>query len=113
MLLHADSDQHYVLKLYVTGSSVRSGQAIASIRALCDERLAGRYDLEVIDIFQQPDEARNEQIIAAPTLVKEMPKPPRRLVGDLSDRERVLIGLNLKPADPAADHVAPLKWLKL
>lgn len=87
--------KRYELRLYVTGTSPRSGQAIANVRALCEEFLPGRYDLEVIDIFQQPGRAVTEQIIAAPTLIKITPKPARRLIGDLSDRHKVLAGLNL------------------
>ncbi len=68
---------------------------MANIRTLCEEYLHGKYDLEVVDIYQQPAEAVDEQIIAAPTLVKTLPKPPRRLIGDLSDRDRVIVGLNL------------------
>jgi circadian clock protein KaiB len=93
----AKSDQRYVLKLYVTGSSPRSSRAIQSIRTLCEEHLAGRYDLEVIDIHQQPVLARGEQIIAAPTLIKHLPAPLRKMVGDLSDTDRVLMGLDLQP----------------
>jgi circadian clock protein KaiB len=93
----AKSDQRYVLKLYVTGSTPRSSRAIQSIRTLCEEHLAGRYDLEVIDIHQQPVLARGEQIIAAPTLIKHLPAPLRKMVGDLSDRDRVLMGLDLQP----------------
>ena len=95
-LLQATSAaQHYSLSLYITGTTARSTQAVSNIRALCEEYLPGRYDLEVVDIYQQPGEAANEQIIAAPTLIKKTPVPPRRLVGDLSDRARVIIGLNL------------------
>src|SRR5690349_9586477 len=93
----AKSDQRYVLKLYVTGSTPRSSRAIQSIRTLCEEHLAGRYDLEVIDIHQQPVLARGEQIIAAPTLIKQLPAPLRKMVGDLSDTDRVLMGLDLQP----------------
>ena len=91
---------YYVLKLYITGSSLRSTQAIANLRALCDEYLAGRYDLEVVDIYQQPAAAAGQQIIAAPTLVKEMPHPIRRMIGDLADRRRLLVGLDLQFANP-------------
>jgi circadian clock protein KaiB len=90
--------ERYVLKLFVSGSSPRSTQAISAIRALCEERLHGRYDLEVVDIFQQPSEARGSQIVAAPTLVKELPEPARRVVGNLADRDKILIALNLKDA---------------
>lgn len=91
-------DRKYVLKLFVSGSSPRSTQAISAIRALCEERLKGRYDLEVVDIFQQPSEARGCQIVAAPTLVKELPEPVRRVVGNLADRDKILVALNLKDA---------------
>lgn len=90
--------QRYVLKLFVSGSSPRSTQAISAIRALCEERLKGNYDLEVVDIFQQPAEARGSQIVAAPTLVKQLPEPMRRVVGNLADRDKILIALNLKDA---------------
>jgi len=85
----------YVLRLYLTGMTPRSTQALATIRTLCDEHLAGRYDLEVIDIYQHPERAVADQVIAAPTLVKQLPAPLRRLIGDLSDTDRVMIGLDL------------------
>jgi circadian clock protein KaiB len=87
--------QRYVLKLYVTGKTSRSTQAVDNLRAICDEYLKDRYDLEVIDIYQQPGLLAGEQIIAAPTLLKKSPPPMRRLVGDLSNRRRVLVGLDL------------------
>jgi circadian clock protein KaiB len=86
----------YVLCLYVSGSTPRSARSIYNLRRICEERLSGRYRLEVIDIYQQPELARQEQIIAAPTLVKKLPLPLRKLVGELSDQERVLVGLDLK-----------------
>jgi circadian clock protein KaiB len=93
--------ERYVLRLYVTGMTTRSAAAIRNLQAICDERLAGRYDLEVIDIYQQPVLTKGEQIIAAPTLIKKLPLPMRRLVGDMSDRERVLWGLDLvNQSDP-------------
>lgn len=90
-------DEKYVLRLYVTGMTERSAQAIATIRSICKERLRGRYDLQVIDIYQYPKLAKDEQIIAAPTLVKKLPLPLRRFIGALSDRDRVLLGLDLIP----------------
>jgi circadian clock protein KaiB len=87
--------ERYVLRLFITGTTPRSALAITNIRALCEEYLAGRYDLEVVDIYQQPAAAAREQIIAAPTLVKKLPMPLKRLVGDLTDRARVIVGLNL------------------
>ena len=97
-LSETDEEQSYVLRLYVTGMTPRSMQAVASIKSICDELLEGRYDLEVIDIYQHPVLAKDEQIIAAPTLVKQLPAPLRRLIGNLSDRERVLMGLDLRRA---------------
>ena len=86
----------YVLHLYVTGMTPRSASAIENLKQICEEHLDGRYTLEVTDIYQHPQLARDEQIIAAPTLIKELPLPLRRIIGDLSDREKVLFGLDLK-----------------
>ena len=88
--------ERYVLRLYVTGMTPRSTEAFAAIKAICEEHLHGRYDLEVIDIYQHPALAKDEQIIAVPTLVKKLPSPLRRLIGNLSTKERVLLGLDLK-----------------
>jgi circadian clock protein KaiB len=85
----------YVLRLFVSGMTPRSSRAVQNVRAICEEHLQGRYDLEVIDIYQQPTLARGEQIIAAPTLVKKSPAPLRYIIGDLSSTERVLRGLDL------------------
>jgi circadian clock protein KaiB len=85
----------YVLRLFVAGTTPRSMQAILDARAFCESHLADCYELEVIDIYQQPGLARDEQIVAVPTLVRSLPPPLRRLVGDLSDVERVLSGLQL------------------
>ena len=94
-LLKKRSEAHYSLRLYITGMTPRSTEAIAAIKSICEEFLQGRYDLEVVDIYQHPEEARSAQIIASPTLLKRLPVPLRRLIGDLSNRERVLIGLDL------------------
>ena len=85
----------YVLRLYVAGLTPRSRRAIANLRSICDEYLKGRCDLEVVDVFKRPVLAREEQIFATPTLVKKVPAPLRRFIGDLSEREKVLIGLDL------------------
>jgi circadian clock protein KaiB len=85
----------YILRLYITGQTPRSLQSVENLRALCDKYLPGQFDLEVIDIYQQPAMAKEGQIIAAPTLIKSMPLPLRRLVGDFSDCERVILGLDL------------------
>ena len=87
--------ERYLLRLYITGMTSRSSRAVDNLRTICDEHLEGRYDLEVIDIYQQPALTKGEQIIAAPTLIKRFPLPMRRLIGDLSNRQRVLLGLDL------------------
>ena len=89
--------QNYVLRLYVTGATPRSLRAIENIKRILEEHLAGRYELEVIDIYQNPALASGDQIIAAPTLLKKLPLPLRQMVGDLSDQEKVLLGLDLRP----------------
>lgn len=85
----------YILRLYITGQTPRSLQSVENLRALCDKYLPGQFDLEIIDIYQQPAMAKEGQIIAAPTLIKSMPLPLRRLVGDFSDKDRVILGLDL------------------
>jgi circadian clock protein KaiB len=89
---------NYVLRLYVTGQTPRSIQSIENLQRLCEKHLPGRFTLEVIDIYQQPALAAEGQIIAAPTLIKAMPLPLRRLVGDFSDANRVVLGLDLQEA---------------
>ena len=88
--------RRYVLRLYIAGVSLRSSHAIANIKKICEEHLKGRYELEVIDIYQNPDLAKSAQVIAAPTLIKSLPPPLRKFIGDLHDTERILIGLDLK-----------------
>jgi circadian clock protein KaiB len=87
---------HYILKLYVAGRSPKSVNAIANIKKLCEANLQGRYVLEVIDLYQQPQLAQGEQIIAVPTLIRKLPPPLRRIIGDLSNTERVLVGLDIR-----------------
>ena len=96
----------YVLKLYVSGMTPRSLRAIANLRKLCGKFLPGRHDLEIIDIYQQPALAKGAQIVAVPTLVKELPPPLRRVIGDLSDRGRILLLLGVKPGDEGEKSVA-------
>jgi circadian clock protein KaiB len=86
----------YILRLYITGNTPRSLRSIENLRALCEKYLKDQFDLEIIDIYQQPALAAEGQIIAAPTLIKTMPLPLRRLVGDFSDQDRVVLGLDLK-----------------
>jgi circadian clock protein KaiB len=93
----AAADRSYVLRLYVAGINPRSSAAIRAITEICEEYLGGRYELEVIDIYQQPALAKGEQIIAAPTLIKKLPLPLRRFIGNLADKERILVGLDLRP----------------
>jgi circadian clock protein KaiB len=85
----------YVLRLYVTGSSPRSLKAIYNLKRFCEEHLQDDYDLQVVDIYKNPDAAREEQIIAAPTLIKSLPAPLRRFVGDLSNQQKLLIGMGI------------------
>jgi circadian clock protein KaiB len=85
-----------ILRLYVAGTSTKSMRAIQNAKEICDSNLAGRYELAVIDIFQQPALAKDDQILAVPTLIKKLPAPLRRFIGDLSDRDVVLVGLDLK-----------------
>jgi circadian clock protein KaiB len=85
----------YVLRLYITGSTPRAKAAIIKVKSFCEEHLKDRYELDVIDIYQQPAEAKNEQIIAAPTLIKKLPRPLKRLVGDFSNADRVILALDL------------------
>lgn len=91
--------QRFILRLYVAGMTGRSRRAIENIRTICETHLHNRYDLVVIDVYQQPTLAKGEQIIAAPTLVRKLPLPLRRVIGDMSDTQRVLIGLDLIPVD--------------
>jgi circadian clock protein KaiB len=100
-------DKKYVLRLYVAGATPKSTQAIMNIKKICEEHLKGRYDLEVIDIYQQPTLAKGEQIIAVPTLVKKLPPPLRRFIGSMADMERILVGLDLKPVEEKKRHKPP------
>src|SRR5665213_2436403 len=87
--------EKYVLRLYVSGSTSKSALAVENIKRICEQHLKSRYDLEVVDIYQQPSLAREDQIVAVPTLIKRSPLPLRRLIGDLSDLKKVLFGLDL------------------
>lgn len=90
----------FLLKLYVTGNSPRAEQAIANLRRICKEELSGEYALEVIDVLEQPDMAERDRVLATPTLIKTLPPPLRRVIGDLSDRDKVVLGLELRPGEP-------------
>ncbi|HWD00307.1 MAG TPA: circadian clock KaiB family protein [Candidatus Sulfopaludibacter sp.] len=91
----AHGKRRYQLRLFVSGSTPRSTRAIQNIRAICEERLMGRYDLEVVDIYQHPEQMKPQQIVVTPTLVKSLPLPLRRIIGDLSNKDRVLVGLGI------------------
>jgi circadian clock protein KaiB len=86
----------YTLRLYVAGTTPQSVKAITNLKRVCEEHLKGRYDLEVIDIYQQPKLAEGEQIVAVPTVIKKLPLPIRKLIGDMSDVDRVLVGLDIR-----------------
>ncbi len=95
--------ERYVLRLFVTGMTPRSIRAVLNLRTICNHFLEGRYDLEVVDIYQQPVLAKGEQIIAAPTLIKKLPLPMRRMIGDMSNQESVLLGLDITHAPGVAE----------
>ena len=95
----AEQQKHarYVLKLYVAGVTPRSAAAIKAVTTLCEQHLQGRYELEVIDIYRHPTLAKGEQILAAPTLIKHLPLPLKKLIGDMANAQKLLVGLDLKP----------------
>jgi len=97
--IKAPSRNKYVLRLYIAGVTPKSTRAIMNVRKICEEHLKGRYELEVIDIYQQPTLAKGEQIIAAPTLLKKLPLPLRKFIGDMSDTKKILVGLDLRPKE--------------
>lgn len=93
----ARGKEHYVLRLYVAGVTPKSERAIRSVKEICEQHLKGRYDLEIVDIYQQPEALKKDQIVAAPTLIKELPLPLRRLIGNMANKEKIVVGLNLRP----------------
>jgi circadian clock protein KaiB len=93
---HKAESNYYVLRLYVAGQTPQSVRAITNLKKICEENLKGRYVLDVIDLYQQPQLAQGEQIIAVPTLIKKLPPPLRRIIGDMSNTERLLVGLDLR-----------------
>ena len=103
----ADVAEMWILRLYVAGQSPRSLRAVANLQRLCAEELDARYRLEVIDLYQQPELAQFEQVVALPALVKRLPEPLRSVVGDMSNTGRVLVGLDLLPRAPAAPATPP------
>jgi len=93
----AVDESKYLLKLFVTGSTPRSLRAVANLRAICEEHLSGHYELQIIDLYQQPELAKENKLVAAPTLIKSLPEPVRRVIGDMSDTAEVLVGLDIDP----------------
>jgi len=92
-----DGKVEYDLRLYVAGQTPRSLQAFANLRRICEEHLAGRYRIEIIDLLEKPQLAKGDQILAIPTLVRSLPAPIRKIIGDLSNEDRVLMGLDVRP----------------
>jgi circadian clock protein KaiB len=97
--------RRYRLRLYVSGATPRSLQAVESIKRICETHLKGRYELSVVDMYQQPQLARKEQILASPTLIKLLPRPLRRFIGDMANTRRILIGLDVVPCEPPPGQV--------
>jgi len=96
-MTHQETDKgNYILRLYVSGMTPNSLRAVENVRKICAEHLEGRYQLEIIDIYQQPFFAKEGQIVATPTLVKELPEPLRKFIGDMSQTERILVGLDIR-----------------
>lgn len=93
------ADDLWQLRLYVAGQTPKSLKAFANLKLICDEHLAGKYQIEIIDLMVNPQLAQGDQILAIPTLVRKLPEPVRKIIGDLSDTERVLVGLDLRPLD--------------
>lgn len=96
-----DSDDRWVLKLYVAGQTERSMVALENLKSICEDHLGGRYTIEIVDLAQNPSLARTDQIVAVPTLVRKLPEPMRKIIGDLSNKERVVVGLRLDPTHSA------------
>jgi circadian clock protein KaiB len=96
----------YILTLYVTGTSPRTKIAIDNLNRICGQELDGRYELEIVDVLEHPQRAEDERILATPTLIKQLPPPLRRVIGDLSDKAKVLLGLEVRPAASTSSSTA-------
>lgn len=103
--LSASQSDKYVLRLFITGTTSKSVLALKNLKKVCEEYLEGRYELEVVDLYQNPGLAKDEQIIAAPTLIKKLPLPFRRIIGDMSDVDKVLMGLEIKKVSSGGKNV--------
>lgn len=97
--LEQDGEKVYILRLYVAGQTRKSLAAFANLKKICEEHLQGRYKIEVVDLLEKPQLAKGDQILAIPTLVRQLPPPLKKIIGDLSDTEKVLVGLDLRPLD--------------
>lgn len=100
-MTHDDGSPRYLLRLFITGQTPRSTRAVENLRRICEAHLADRYEIEIVDIYADPEGARAAQVVAAPTLMRVSPEPVRRIIGDLSDEDRVLLGLELPPGTRA------------
>ena len=89
--------EQWILRLYIAGHTARGASALRNLESVCEEHLAGRYRIEVVDLLEQPQLARGDQIVALPTLVRRLPEPIKKIIGDLSNEERVLVGLDIRP----------------
>jgi circadian clock protein KaiB len=96
-IMQEDKEETWELRLYVAGKTVKSVMALKNLRKYCEEHLQGKYQIEIIDLFEQPQLAEGDQIFAIPTLVRKFPEPIRKIIGDLSNEEKVLVGLNIRP----------------
>jgi circadian clock protein KaiB len=95
-MIEEAQDEKFVLKLYISGMTEKSRKAVKNVRKICESHLKGKYKLEVIDLYQNPRLAKGEQIVAVPTLIKKLPPPLRKIIGDMSNKEKILVGLDLK-----------------
>ena len=89
----------FILKLYITGKTANSQRAVENLKNICETELCGQYELQIIDVLESPQAAEEDKILATPTLIKQLPPPIRRIIGDLSDKEKLLVGLNVKPKE--------------
>ncbi|WP_443747226.1 circadian clock KaiB family protein [Asticcacaulis solisilvae] len=96
--MEGDANEHFQLRLYVAGQTPKSVRAYENLKKICEEHLAGRYTIEIIDLMKNPQLAKGDEIVAIPTLVRQLPHPIRKIIGDLSNTERALVGLQIKPA---------------
>jgi len=103
-----NDDRRYRLRLYVAGQTPRSIAATANLRRVCETHLAGRYEIEVIDLLEHPERAAGDQILAIPTLVRRLPSPLKRIIGDLSNADKVLVGLEIEPQPVRAERPPPM-----